>query len=219
MARMIRTLSDHYGDPSPRFAQAIQLHRTLTALSNVLPSEVSEDPIHYSTAMALCYGTLLHLCDPFSCTETNRGSHTVEETEMQAISIPGMRNTAMQVLEFSQIVRKSMDENLSAVSPLMADCLYSATATLQWLVHETGAEEAINGYSYLRSVLQEMSKRWAVAGEYIKVLEVCFEPKIGKRSLIYTGCQGESISRDVKFVIRSVDSCGCTKTCAPSMED
>jgi hypothetical protein len=87
------------------------------------------------------------------------------------------------------------------------------------LVHETGAEEAINGYSYLRSVLQEMSKRWAVAGEYIKVLEVCFEPEIGKRSLIYTGCQGESISGDVKFVIRSVDSCECTKTCVPSMED
>lgn len=195
MGRMIRTLSDHYSDASIRFTQAIQLHRTLTALSKILPDEVSEAPAQYATAMALCYGALLRLCEPFSCTESNRGDHTVEETEMQAISIPGMKKTAMQVLDFSRIVRKLMDDNLSAISPLIADCLYSATSTLQWLVHETGSEEAINGYSTLREVLVEMSKRWAVAGEYIKILEVNSPAAdIESWTDMFTGDERESLS-------------------------
>lgn len=172
MGRMIRVLSDHYSDASIRFTQGIQLHRTLTALSNVLINEVSENPAQYATATALCYGALLHLCEPFSCTESNRGSHTVEETEMQAISIPGMKDTAMRILEFSRTVQELMDRNFFAISPLMADCLYTAAATLQWQVHETGSEEAIQGYNVLKDVLREMGKRWAVAGEYLKILEV-----------------------------------------------
>ncbi|ETN37564.1 uncharacterized protein HMPREF1541_07186 [Cyphellophora europaea CBS 101466] len=175
MGRMIRVLNDRSSDPATRFAEAIQLHRTLTALSNVLPYEVSESAAQYSTAMGLCYSSLLHLCEPFSCTETNRGDHTLEETEMQAISIPGMQEAAGKVLEFSLVLQKLMDQNLSAISPLLADCLYSATATFQWLVHETGSEEYITGYNSLRSILVEMSKRWVVAGEYVKILEVRLE--------------------------------------------
>lgn len=174
MGRMIRNLNDHYSDPSLRFTQAITLYRTVNALSNVLPQETFHDPHRYATAMALCYGTLLHLCDPFSCTEANRGNHTVEETEMQAIAIPGMREVAGKVLEFSRYIREMVDEGESAaaVSPLVCDCLYSAAATFQWLSYESGSEEAVEGYRALRGVLEGLRGRWAVAGEYVKILDV-----------------------------------------------
>jgi hypothetical protein len=174
MGRMVRIMNDRYAEPSIRFSQAIHLHRTMTAFSNVLPSEVAEAPEKYSTALALCYGSLMHLVEPFSCTETNRGQHTVEETEMQAIAIPTMREVSTLVLEFSRdILQKTMTENLASVSPLVADCLYTATACFQWLVHEQGSPADLYAYTALRQVLSGLGDRWAVAGEYIKILEVC----------------------------------------------
>lgn len=172
MGRMLRNLTDHYSEPSPRFSEAIQLHRVTTALSNVLPLETFQDPLRYSTAMALCFGALLHVCEPFSCTESNRGNHSVEETEMQTIAIPGMREVAFKVLEFSKIIRETLDQTPAAVSPLVADCLYVATSTLQWCAYESGEEDALRGYSTLRETLGGLRKRWAVAGEYLKILDV-----------------------------------------------
>ena len=78
------------------------------------------------------------------------------------------------VLEFSRdILQKTMTENLASVSPLVADCLYTATACFQWLVHEQGSPADLYAYTALRQVLSGLGDRWAVAGEYIKILEVC----------------------------------------------
>lgn len=154
-----------------RFAEAIQLHRTFQALANLLPDDVRRLPTHYGTAMALCYGGLLHLYDPFACTETNHGTGTVEETEMQTISIAGMKATAADILQFSRVLQGSMMTNPSSISPLVGDCLYVAAATYGWLVHETGSGEAAEAYHELRGVLETMNTRWAVAGQYLATLE------------------------------------------------
>lgn len=171
LGRLIRLLNDRILEAPMRFAEAIQLHRTFQALANLLPDDVRRLPTHYGTAMALCYGGLLHLYDPFACTETNHGTGTVEETEMQTISIAGMKATAADILQFSRVLQGSMMTNPSSISPLVGDCLYVAAATYGWLVHETGSGEAAEAYHELRGVLETMNTRWAVAGQYLATLE------------------------------------------------
>ncbi|KIX07922.1 uncharacterized protein Z518_02576 [Rhinocladiella mackenziei CBS 650.93] len=170
LGRLIRLLNDRLLDAPLRFSEAIQLHRTLQALANLLPSDVQRWPMRYGTPLALCYSALIHLCDPFTCTESNRGDHTVEETEMQAIAIAGLRSTAADVLQLSHLFQMTITANPAAISPLVADCFYSAAATYAWLVHESGSREMAEAYHQLRKVLDIMSARWAVASQYLVIL-------------------------------------------------
>src|ERR1700744_2778177 len=67
LGRLIRLLNDRFLDAPMRFSEAIQLHRTLQALANLLPNDVHRSPERYGTPLALCYSSLMHLCDPFAC--------------------------------------------------------------------------------------------------------------------------------------------------------
>ncbi|KIW19214.1 hypothetical protein PV08_03508 [Exophiala spinifera] len=174
-----------------RFAEALQLHRTFRALANLLMTEHGDgedegqrrpgappppppppSQQHYGTALALCLGGLLHLYDPFACTETNHGTGTVEETEMQTVAIAGLRAVAADVLRFSRgALQASMRDHPAAISPLVGDCLYIAAATYAWLAYETGSRDAADAYHQLRNVLGIMATRWAVAGQYLATLE------------------------------------------------
>ena len=171
LGRQIRLVNDRLLDAPLRFTEAIQLYRTLQAFANLIPSDVQRSPEQFGTSMALCYSALLHLCDPFACTESNRGEHTVEETEMQSIAIAGMRGAAHDVLQFSATFRMAITQNPTSISPLVADCIYSAAATYAWLVHESGTKETADAYHSLRNVLEIMNGRWAVAGQYLTVLD------------------------------------------------
>lgn len=171
LGRLIRLLNDRLLDSPLRFTEAIQLQKTLQALANLLPNDVHQSPMSYGTSLAICYSALLHLCDPFACTESNRGEHTVEETEMQAISIIALKSVSADVLEFSHLLQMAMTSNLAAISPLVGDCIYSAAATYAWLVHESGSREMADAYHTLRNVLEKMASRWAVGWEYLAILE------------------------------------------------
>jgi len=164
-------MNDHVNGDSMCFTDALQLHRTLTAFTKLLPDEVGLATIQYSVPMALCYSALLHLYDPFCCADINRGANTVEETEMQSIAIEGVKSVAADVLQFSQVLRHSMTLNPAAASPLVGDALYMAATTFAWLTHETGSAEMAASYTYLKDSLQVLNGRWAVAGEYLKILE------------------------------------------------
>lgn len=170
MGRLVRLTNDRTGTPL-RFVEAAQLYRTLTALANILPSELAQSEQQFSTPLSLCYGAIIHLCDPFCCTETNRGDHTVEETEMQVIAIDGIKRAADSMLHFAETVKMLIRENISAISPLMLDGLYVAATTFAWLAHESGSAEDLSNYRVLREVLIQMNVRWAAAGEYVKVLD------------------------------------------------
>ncbi|KIW81458.1 hypothetical protein Z517_04483 [Fonsecaea pedrosoi CBS 271.37] len=175
MGRLVRLLNDKMLDAPMRFSEAIQLHRTLQALANLLPNDVHHVPERYGTPLALCYSSLMHLCDPFACTESNHGFHTVEETEMQTIAIAGLKSVASDVLRFSQLWHMGMLSNPAAASPLLGDCLYFAATIYAWLAQETGVREMGDAYHVLRKVLETMSSRWAVAQQYLILLDVSKE--------------------------------------------
>ncbi|KAI1608415.1 hypothetical protein EDD36DRAFT_98280 [Exophiala viscosa] len=171
LGRLIRLLNDNMSDSPMRFTEAIQLHRTFQALTNLLPADLQRSPMQYGTSLALCYGGLLHLYDPFACSETNHGTNSVEETEMMTISIAGMKQAAIGILQFSQLLHVEMTNNPAAISPLIGDCIYMAAATYGWLVHETGSRESADAYHALRRVLETMNNRWALGGQYLAVLQ------------------------------------------------
>ncbi|OAP56188.1 hypothetical protein AYL99_09367 [Fonsecaea erecta] len=175
LGRLVRLLNDRLLDASMRFSEAIQLHRTLQALANLLPNDVHHSPERYGTPLALCYSSLLHLSDPFACTESNRGYRTVEETEMQTIAIAGLKSVAADVLRFSQLWHVDMTSNPAAVSPLLGDCLYFAATIYAWLANETGQQEMGDAYHILRKVLETMGSRWAVAQQYLILLDMSKE--------------------------------------------
>ena len=172
LGRLLHLLNEQ-GQESPlRFSEAAQLHRTLEALAKLLPDEVQRAPERFSTPIALCYGAIIHLCDPFCCTAHNKGDHTVEETQMQEIAIAGMKRTASEIFELSGLQRSIMNDNISAISPLTLDALYMAATTYAWLVHETGSHDYATSYHSIREVLRTMDQRWAAAGEYLKALDI-----------------------------------------------
>ncbi|KIW40475.1 hypothetical protein, variant [Exophiala oligosperma] len=171
VGRLIRLLNDKMLEGPMRFTEAIQLHRTFQALANLLTEDTGRQPWQYGTSLALCFGGLLHLYDPFACTETNHGTGTVEETEMQTVAIGGLRSVAADILQFSHLLQTSMKENPASISPLIGDCLYIAAATYAWLVYETGTRETAEAYRQLRKVLEIMGTRWAVGGQYLAILE------------------------------------------------
>ncbi|EXJ68347.1 uncharacterized protein A1O5_08139 [Cladophialophora psammophila CBS 110553] len=175
LGRLVRLLNDRLLDAPMRFSEAIQLHRTLQALANLLPNDVHRSPERYGTPLAICYSSLMHLCDPFACTESNGGHRTVEETEMQTIAIAGMKSVAADVFRFSQLLHVGMTSNPAAVSPLVGDCIYFGASIYAWLAHETGLREMGDAYHILRKVLETMASRWAVGQQYLTLLDISKE--------------------------------------------
>ena len=74
LGRLIRHLNDPNVEPVFRFSEAGQLHRTFAALASLLPDEFQASPDQLSSAIALVYGGMLHLYDPYCCTHSNRGT-------------------------------------------------------------------------------------------------------------------------------------------------
>ena len=74
LGRLIRHLNDRNVEPAFRFTEAVQLHRTLAALASLLPEEFQASPDQLSSAIALVYGGMLHLYDPYACTQSNLGT-------------------------------------------------------------------------------------------------------------------------------------------------
>jgi hypothetical protein len=166
LGRVIRHRNDGYSEESPtfRFAEAAQLHRTVVALASLLPTEFESSPDGLITPLAICYSTQLDLYDPYSCTESNRGEHTVEETEMQGIAIAGLKQIAEDVYRFAQHLKRAMTYNLAAVSPLVSDCLYQAAANYAWLVRESGSPEMVASLNSISDALKMLDRRWKIGG-------------------------------------------------------
>lgn len=172
LGKLVRTVNGRFTDTPFCFSEAIQLYRTFSALAALLVPEFQQSPLQYATPMALCYTGLLHLCDPYCCTERNKGEHTVEESEMQTLAIGGMKQFAGEALQFSYVLKMAMTTNMAAISPLTADAIYVAAATFAWYAHESGSANLVENYRSLRETLVVMNSRWAVAGEYLKALDV-----------------------------------------------
>lgn len=171
VGKVVVLLNDLLQEGEGRFATALQVHRTLTAFVQVLQQESSISPEAYATPMALAYSALINLCDPFCCTESNGGCHTVEEAELQTVCINGIKTAADGVARFVLQLRPSMNLRPAAISPLISNCLYMATVTFAWRVYEGEKPETLDAYKLLRDALNALSGRWAVGSEYLESVD------------------------------------------------
>ena len=170
VGRTVWALNELLQELETRFVNAIQLHRTLTAFVKVVQVDFDAEPERFATPMALAYSALIALCDPFSCTEGNRGAHTVEETDLQTACIAGIKAVSDDIVRFVQKLRPSMTTRHAAISPLVGYCLYMATITFAWRVYE-GEENKLEAYNVIGDTLRLMSGRWAVGSEYLQSVD------------------------------------------------
>ena len=170
VGKVVALLNDLLQEAEDRFATALQVHRTLTSFVQVLQQEFGISPEAYATPMALAYSALIALCDPFCCTDSNRGAHTVEEAELQTVCITGIKTVADDIARFALQLRTSMNLRPAAISPLISNCLYMGTVTFAWRVYEgekQETQETLDAYRLLRNTLNTLNGRWAVGGEYL----------------------------------------------------
>lgn len=154
-----------------RFILGLQILRTLLAFVKVVQADFASDPERYATPMALTYSALISLCDPFSCTEHNRGAHTIEESELQTLCITGIKTVSDDIAKFALALRPSMTTRHGAVSPLIGHALYMACITFAWRVYEGGEPDRVESYRLLRDALSHLNGRWAVGGEYLQCID------------------------------------------------
>ena len=115
------------------YDEALQLHRTMCALADVLRDEASEDdPIlrpSLCTSMAMCYSGLLTLYDAYSCTERVHEHQCETQLVMQKESIEGLSEFSGRVVQLAQRIRGVIDsDGIGRLNPMVIDCVYQAAA-------------------------------------------------------------------------------------------
>ncbi|KAH8698843.1 hypothetical protein BGW36DRAFT_318480 [Talaromyces proteolyticus] len=172
LGRVLEHRDDEEMQGAFRFSSAMQIHSTLESLTGTMAIGTRATPEQLSTAFGLLASARFTLYDPYSCTGSNHGRATVEEIQMQSISLDGLKNTASDVLQYLQHLHSYVKPDLTRASPLLCDSIYQAATTFLWLQQENGDPQATMGLITLTDILQEWSARWNLAWEYLKLLDV-----------------------------------------------
>ena len=161
-------------DTDFHLSEARQLHRTLVSLSLHLTwrGYPFVDNGNATAAFALCYAARFVLYTMYACNEhySDVGPRIPEETEMQQISINGLKEVTLDIYQLSrQILAASttMNNLLLSKSFLLCHCLYQAATEFAWFVRE---DKTIEQVTCLRSVVEllgAIKSRWRVAGRDI----------------------------------------------------
>ena len=138
LGKILRHLDDKALPIEYRFDEALQLHRTMRALADVLPNEAGEDDPSVRptlcTSMAICYSGLLTLYDAYSCTE--RAVENAPETQLfiQKESIEGLSEISGKVVHLARRVRRFIEKSgLGRFNPMLVDCFYIAAANCNFI--------------------------------------------------------------------------------------
>ncbi|KAH8812750.1 hypothetical protein F5884DRAFT_786302 [Xylogone sp. PMI_703] len=153
-----------------RFQNAMQLHRTIDALLLLLSQEFRADPRSLCIPIALGFTTKIILHEIYSCTGTNHGESTVEETQMLVVSIEELKKFPTEVVKFLN----HLEENgiqICDTGPFICDCLYQAAATLAWFVRESGDSHLEAMMNQTVEALEVLSTRWNIAAHYLNVMD------------------------------------------------
>ncbi|CAG9952060.1 unnamed protein product [Clonostachys rosea f. rosea IK726] len=183
LSKVLRHLNDFDTDQEFRYQEAIQIHRTIQALSSTILLEAEEQVektsdstahLVFCTAIGLCFSALFSLYNEYSCVdkfapEQLKSPH-LRDMQQQAFS--GLGDICDAVLQLSARVYAAAElGGLMKTNPLIADCLYQAAATYLWYSHETGVQEWHGKMMEIKKLLVTMSVKWKSAGEYIQLLE------------------------------------------------
>ncbi|KAI9841086.1 MAG: hypothetical protein M1837_000990 [Sclerophora amabilis] len=169
LGRVIRHTTDKIEDVEFHTQEALQLEKTIKALSALLPGELNEGASRLCTPMAFFYSALLTLYENYCCFESLQ-TKTPHDLQLQKISINGIEVVSKEVASFNEHLSTSLIYSLETIYPLISDCLYQAAANFSWRFRESGDTPYAELLGSLKVTMSKIDQRWAVAGEYIKML-------------------------------------------------
>ncbi|WAO87105.1 Fungal-trans domain-containing protein [Fusarium falciforme] len=150
--------------------EAQGLHQALAALKLSIEQtagyESGESEYPLWSAIAICVSAQSHLYSSYGCPDapgTASRARLALDTEMQGLSVEGLR-----------VLASSTGPRLAQIPtqcPLMARCFYAAATACAWFIREDGEPEMRDALRQMVSSLTVLSTRWAIAGEYLALLE------------------------------------------------
>ncbi|KAK2757578.1 hypothetical protein FQN54_004547 [Arachnomyces sp. PD_36] len=165
-------------DAKFRVTEAWQLHQILVSLHTHLTDKFTTSMNDSSTmiAIAFCSSARITLYNIYACNEHDSAveSRLLEETQMQAASIEGLREVCQDIIPLAHhisVAATSTVNDILSKSLLLCHCLYHVASEYAWFIREERAMEKVSSLKIVVEVLSMIGTRWRVAGEYIKNLE------------------------------------------------
>ena len=148
MGKTLRHIDDKDIPCEYRFQDALQLSRTMRALTDVMlsehqPSEQQQNGNNAGdrkpalcTSLAICYSSLLTLYDAYSCTEKLMENAGEDQLVFQQESIDGLSEYSSRVFDLARRVREIIERDGTAgLSPMIVDSIYQGAANCTFPSH------------------------------------------------------------------------------------
>jgi hypothetical protein len=106
--------------------------------------------------------------DIYVCTETNGRTNSAEETELQAIALDTYRDLMHEAERLAKrlfAIGNTEPLHMWSQGPFAGHCFYQGALTAAWYLNESGAEEMRGVLDTFLLALDQMNKRWRVAGK------------------------------------------------------
>lgn len=148
-------------------AEAQSLHQSLAALrlsiEQTAGSETGKSEYPLWSAIGICVSAQSLLYSSYGCPDSpDTTSQAVLDTEMQALSVGGLR-----------VLASSTGPRLAQIPtqcPFMARCFYDAAGACAWFIREDREPEMQEALTQMVSSLKGLSTRWNIAGSCFYIL-------------------------------------------------
>ncbi|KAJ4259585.1 hypothetical protein NW762_007515 [Fusarium torreyae] len=146
------------------------LHRALSSLQISIEEQWTSDTTSPDSSLACALGICICaqalLYGSYGCPDapgiTSR-ERLAHETEMQSVSVQGLRALGGSIVP--KLVQARSD------CPLLARCFYTASSACSWFIREDYEQQMRSALATIVVGLRRLSGRWAIATEYIYLLE------------------------------------------------
>jgi hypothetical protein len=160
-------------------AAASAIGLAISNAASVVEADFVNSPHHLALLAPLCLvhsaAVLVHdfYCCPGGSHDEYERSRAKQEVDVQVHSVGELKRVASRIRDLcDQLFNHALfQEDDTAVSPFVLDSMYSAAATLHWVLREEGTLEIEDGMNLVKRTLARLSLRWRLAGEYLKLLE------------------------------------------------
>lgn len=162
-------------DPHFRLSEAKQLHHTLVALNMHLSQKTCDigDKSNMEVAAALCYCARIILYGMYACNDYSPNQPRIsEESEMQRISMEGLKEVTNGVYQLAQRVLHAAittDHHALSKNLLVCHCLYLASSECAWFAREDNNLEGVACLKAMVELLKAIGTKWLVAGKSLYI--------------------------------------------------
>lgn len=138
-----------------------------SAISWTADADKSLESLLGASATGLAFRSLFTFCNAYLRASSHENANAMNEL----INGGALKIAAQNVVKFADNIANAAGQDLSLVSPIMMDALYSAAVYFAWLMQNGDDEAAHADLESIRQFLTRFSSRWRNAAEYSRILE------------------------------------------------